>query len=196
MGHPPRVPVWLDWEQRVIYFVTICVANREPVLANDRAFGAFKAAVAKLQNWDVLAAVLMPDHLHVIVSASNDRDAKLGNFSGALKRWIRRELNARGIGSPVVLIGCYARMNRFMRSGSMLKIIQCGLGLFNARWIGRIELAWMINFRATARKAEELASGALALQRFVSDRRRLRQSDTAATDERRNAEDVFHHHRD
>ena len=94
MGHPPRIPVWLPWEQRVIYFVTICVANREAVLANEPAFRAFKAAVAKVQHWAVLSAVLMPDHLHVIVSPTNARDAKLGNFSAALKRWIRRELNA------------------------------------------------------------------------------------------------------
>jgi len=108
MGHPPRIPVWLGWEQRVIYFVTICIANREPVLANDRALRAFKAAVAKLQHWTVLAAVLMPDHLHVIVSPIGARDAKLGNFSAALKRWIRRELNAEWNWQP----GCFDRLLR------------------------------------------------------------------------------------
>jgi putative transposase len=107
MGHPPRVPVWLPWEQRVTYFVTICVANREPVLANERAFRAFKAAVAKLQRWTVLAAVLMPDHLHV-VSPTDTRDAKLGNFSAGLKRSIRRELNAAWIWQP----GCFDRLLR------------------------------------------------------------------------------------
>ena len=49
----------------------------------------------------MLAAVLMPDHLHVIVSPTNARDAKLGNFSAALKRWIRRELNAAWTWQPV-----------------------------------------------------------------------------------------------
>jgi REP element-mobilizing transposase RayT len=98
MGHPPRIPVWLRWEQRVIYFVTICVANREPVLA----------AVGKVQHWAVLAAVLMPDHLHVIVSPTDARDAKLGNFSAALKRWIRRELNAAWNWQP----GCFDRLLR------------------------------------------------------------------------------------
>ena len=80
MGHPPRVPVWLPSNQRVIYFVTICVANRQRVLANETAFKAFKAAVGKLDNWNVLAAMLMPDHLHVIAAPLNNRDAKLGNF--------------------------------------------------------------------------------------------------------------------
>jgi REP element-mobilizing transposase RayT len=94
MGHPPRIPVWLPWEQSVIYFVTICVANRRPVLANARAFTAFKHAAAKLCDWTVLAAILMPDHLHVIAAPTEDRDAKIGNFAAAIKRWVRQELDA------------------------------------------------------------------------------------------------------
>jgi REP element-mobilizing transposase RayT len=55
----------------------------------------------------VLAAVLMPDHLHVVV-APEDRDAKVGNFSGALKRWIREELGASWKWQP----GCFDRLLR------------------------------------------------------------------------------------
>ena len=107
MGHPPRVPVWIGWEKSVIYFITICVAHRKPVLANNAAFSAFKRAVARLRHWKVLAAVLMPDHLHVVV-APEDRDAKVGNFSGALKRWIREELGASWKWQP----GCFDRLLR------------------------------------------------------------------------------------
>ena len=92
MGHPPRIPVWLRWDQSVIYFVTICVADRKPVLANKEALDAFTLAVSKLQHWHVLAAILMPDHLHVIVAPTKEREAKLGNFSAALKRRMRQEL--------------------------------------------------------------------------------------------------------
>ena len=106
MGHPPRIPVWLRWEQSVIYFVTICVANRKPVLANKASLKAFNIATAKLQEWRVLAAMLMPDHLHAVVSPRKDRDAKLGNFSGALKRWMREELNASWNWQP----GCFDRL--------------------------------------------------------------------------------------
>jgi len=108
MGHPPRIPVWLRWEQSVIYFVTICVANRKPVLANKAALKAFNIATARLQKWRVLAAMLMPDHLHTVVSPRKDRDAKLGNFSGALKRWMRKELNASWNWQP----GCFDRLLR------------------------------------------------------------------------------------
>jgi REP element-mobilizing transposase RayT len=51
-------------------------------------------AISKLETWKILAAMLMPDHLHVIVSPIESRNAKLGNFSAGLKRWMRQELNA------------------------------------------------------------------------------------------------------
>ena len=96
MAHPPRIPVWLRDEQPVIYFVTICIAGRKRVLANDRAFAALKIAASKLIHWEILAAVLMPDHLHVIVAPTEDRDARVGDFSAALKRWMREEINKDG----------------------------------------------------------------------------------------------------
>ena len=62
------------------------------MLANDRAFRAFKIAASKLKHWKVLAAVLMPDHLHVIAAPTEDRGARIGDFSAALKRWMREEI--------------------------------------------------------------------------------------------------------
>jgi REP element-mobilizing transposase RayT len=50
MGHLPRIPVWLHWEQSVIYFVTICVKDRKRVLANDAAFNAFKTQLQSFKN--------------------------------------------------------------------------------------------------------------------------------------------------
>jgi len=96
MGHPPRIPVWLPWEQSVIYFVTICVADRKPVLANERAFKTFKVAASRLKRWKVLAAVLMPDHLHVIAAPTENRHARVGDFSAAIKRWMRNEIQRDG----------------------------------------------------------------------------------------------------
>jgi len=93
MAHPPRIPVWLRLDQEVVYFLTFCVAKRHSVLANDRAFAAFKNAVSKLKDWPLIAGLLMPDHIHVLVAPVN-RDAVVGNFAGALKRWIRQELKA------------------------------------------------------------------------------------------------------
>ena len=67
--------------------------NRKPVLANERTLRALKRAAEKLQDWTLLAAVLMPDHFHVIVVPKN-REFRVGNFAGALKRWMRQELSA------------------------------------------------------------------------------------------------------
>ena len=108
VGHPPRVPVWLPLEQRVIYFVTICVANRRQVVANEAASKAFKVAVGKLDKWKVLAAMLMPDHLHVIAAPINNRATRVGNFSGALKRGMRQGLNPSWAWQP----GCFDRLLR------------------------------------------------------------------------------------
>lgn len=119
MAHPPRIPVWLPDDQEVMYFVTICVADRKRVLANDRAFVAFKIAASKLTHWEVLAAVLMPDHLHVIAAPSQDRDANVGHLSAALKRWMREEMNKGGKRSACPTIkdwqwqpGCFDRLLR------------------------------------------------------------------------------------
>jgi hypothetical protein len=48
----------------------------------------------RLRHWTVLAAVIMPDHIHLLVSPTEDREAKLGNLAAALKRWMREELDA------------------------------------------------------------------------------------------------------
>jgi len=108
MGHPPRIPVWLGCDQSVIYFVTICVEDRKPVLTNERVFAAFKDVAARLKNWTVLSAVLMPDHLHMIVAPTNDREANVGNVSAAIKRWMRQEMKATWRWQP----GCFDRLLR------------------------------------------------------------------------------------
>ena len=108
MAHPPRIPVWLRLDQSVIYFVTLCVAGRRPVLANQEALAALKNAAQKLEHWRFLAAILMPDHLHAIVTPAVDRGADLTNCSAALKRWIRQELNA----SWKWQAGCFDRLLR------------------------------------------------------------------------------------
>lgn len=94
MGHPPRIPVWLQWEQPVIYFITFCVANRAKVLNNEQTFHAFTRAILKLRGWSVIAGIVMPDHIHLLAAPTEDREAKVGDLVGALKRWIRVDTNA------------------------------------------------------------------------------------------------------
>jgi len=109
MAHPTRIPVQLRWDQDVVYFVTLCVLDRRRVLANDLAFAAFQHAVKRLTDWTVIAGLFMPDHLHLL-AAPKEREAAVGNLSGALKRWIRQELQAKWQWQP----GCF---DRLLRSG-------------------------------------------------------------------------------
>src|SRR5581483_2805964 len=128
MGHPPRIPVWLRWEQSVVYFVTICVADRKSVLANDHAFIAFKKAAARLRDWTVLAAILMPDHLHIVATPIADRDAKVGIFLPQSNAGCVHSCKLHGNGNPVVLIGFFVRTSRYATNGSTSKKIRSGLG--------------------------------------------------------------------
>jgi REP element-mobilizing transposase RayT len=121
MGHPPRIPVWLPWEQDVIYFVTICVSARRPVLANAASFAAFKTVAGGIRNWRVAAAVVMPDHAHFLV-APRERDLTVGDFSNAVKRLWRRKLTTRqgasGMSRWEWQPGCFDRLLRSDESAS------------------------------------------------------------------------------
>ena len=93
MSRPSRIPVWLPPDQSVVYFITICTADRQRVLNNPQVFSAVKDYGAANPHWQTLAAVIMPDHLHALVSAL-DRDARVTQFSAGLKRFVLREVNA------------------------------------------------------------------------------------------------------
>jgi REP element-mobilizing transposase RayT len=93
MGHPPRIPALLGLNQSVIYFVTFCVEGRRHVLDNNDAFAAFRQAIVRV-DWHIIAAVLMPDHVHLL-AGPHDRDVAVGSLYAAMKRGIRKRLNAR-----------------------------------------------------------------------------------------------------
>ena len=96
MAEPPRLPaILLPWEKSIIYFVTICVKDRRKVLATPEVFEAIKIAIPQLQKWHVLAAVIMPDHVHFIVSSAEDRELSVGDFSHGFKRTLRRHLGSQ-----------------------------------------------------------------------------------------------------
>src|SRR5947209_7605829 len=86
MSRPPRIPNWLSWDQSTVYFLTFGVADRKPVLANERAWAACCQSFEKLNQWTVPAAVVMPDHLHLL-AAPKDRDASVAQFWKWFKRW-------------------------------------------------------------------------------------------------------------
>jgi REP element-mobilizing transposase RayT len=93
MARPPRIPVWLPWDQPVIYFVTLCVQGRQPVLDNPAICSAVETFCRTCPNWQTIALILMPDHLHALI-APREREAFVTQYSAGLKRHVRRVTQA------------------------------------------------------------------------------------------------------
>jgi len=83
---PPRVPVMLPWECRVIYFLTVCVIPRRNALANDAAWRALCQTLKRLDNWNTYCVLMMPDHIHLL-TAPIEREISVAAFLKWLKRW-------------------------------------------------------------------------------------------------------------
>jgi REP element-mobilizing transposase RayT len=110
MAEPPRLPaIRLPWEKSIVYFVTMCVKDRRKVLATPKVFEAIKAAIGQLRKWRVLAGVIMPDHIHWVVSPDEDRELSVGDFSHGFKRTLRKCLGAQ---SWEWQRGCFDRLLR------------------------------------------------------------------------------------
>ena len=90
MSRPPRLPNWLPWEKSTIYFITFCVQDRKPVLAKPDAWQTCCAVFEKLNQWRILFAIVMPDHLHIL-AAPSDREASVRDFTKWFKRWFNEE---------------------------------------------------------------------------------------------------------
>jgi REP element-mobilizing transposase RayT len=96
MGEPPRLSqILLPREKAIIYFVTLCVQKRCGVLITDKVFEAIKAAIIELKRWRVLSGVVMPDHLHVVITPSEDCGLSVGDFTNGFKRLLRKSLAAQ-----------------------------------------------------------------------------------------------------
>src|SRR5438105_11112842 len=95
MAQPPRLSeILLPAEKEIIYFVTLCVEGRRPVLANSHTLEALKA-ISQLRRWDVMAAVIMPEHTHMVVAPFEDRELSIGDFAAAFKRLLRKSLGSQ-----------------------------------------------------------------------------------------------------
>jgi putative transposase len=94
MSRPPRIPNWLRWEQSTIYFLTLCIEKKEPILANPQAWSICLSTFEKLDQWTILAAVAMPDHLHML-GTPKDRNASVSELSKWFKRWFNASFDCR-----------------------------------------------------------------------------------------------------
>lgn len=110
MAQPPRLKsILLPWQAQVVYFVTLCLRDRRPLLANASIFAEIEASLKELRRWHVWAAVVMPDHLHAIVAPKETRELSVGDFSTGFKRTLRKRLGSQ---SWDWQRGCFDRLLR------------------------------------------------------------------------------------
>ena len=89
MARPPRIPNRLPRNHATIYFLTLCVQDRLPVLANDLCWKACLEALERLDKWQIIATLMMPDHIHILASP-RDRESSVSNLSKWFKRWFNQ----------------------------------------------------------------------------------------------------------
>src|SRR5271154_2895798 len=79
-----------------IYFITICVADRRPLLANSDSFAVLRSEWASARSrygWAVGRFVVMPDHVHFFcVCDETEKSKSLSGFVGGFKQWTSKAI--------------------------------------------------------------------------------------------------------
>ena len=61
-AHPAPVT---RFNEPTVLFVTVCVLDRSPILANGSVHKVFRLVWAKAEHWRVGSYLIMPDHVHM-----------------------------------------------------------------------------------------------------------------------------------
>jgi REP element-mobilizing transposase RayT len=80
------------------------------VLAQRNVFAAIKRFCSENEHWNTIAAVVMPDHIHALVSPKLNRDERITRLSAA-------KLEPHGSGSMECSTDCYVAKNSVSRNG-------------------------------------------------------------------------------
>jgi len=94
MARPPRIPVMLPWECKIVYYITLCTMPRCKALANDAAWKAVCEALGRLDKWNTHCIMTMPDHIHLL-TAPRERELSVAAFLRWFKRWFNDSYDAR-----------------------------------------------------------------------------------------------------
>jgi putative transposase len=94
--HPAHPAVIQTLEKPTIVFVTVCTANRKPILARHDAHQILDSAWRQADEWLVGRYVLMPDHVHLFCAPRRLDSCPLTNWirfwkSIATRNWPRPE---------------------------------------------------------------------------------------------------------
>jgi REP element-mobilizing transposase RayT len=89
-----------------VYFITVCVAGRRPLLANSESFAVLRSeweAARSRYGWTVGRFVVMPDHIHFFcVCDETETATSLSTFVGGFKQWTSKAI-LRRLGLPAPL---------------------------------------------------------------------------------------------
>ena len=85
------------WVEEPVFFVTVCVAGRRAVLANEGVHGVLREVWqtgSRLHGWQVGRYVIMPDHVHLFCAPNRDA-VGLSEFVGGWKEWSCKSFRRR-----------------------------------------------------------------------------------------------------
>lgn len=76
-SHPAHPPQLQKHNCPVIIFLTVCLNPRQPLLNNKKAHEALRIAWNQAGEWIVGYYLIMPDHIHLFCSPSDDGNTDL-----------------------------------------------------------------------------------------------------------------------
>ncbi len=85
------------WTKYPVYFVTVCVEGRRPMLACESAHAVLReewSAWSERHAWLVGRYVVMPDHMHFFAAPVPGADRNLSDVVGAWKEWTAKRLES------------------------------------------------------------------------------------------------------
>ncbi|MBI5690143.1 MAG: transposase [Verrucomicrobia bacterium] len=93
------------WEKHPVYFVTICVHRRRPLLAIPSVHAILKTEwlhLADHHGWAIGRYVVLPDHVHFFAAPMRESAKPLATTIGRWKEWTsKRMVREIGITPPV-----------------------------------------------------------------------------------------------
>lgn len=102
--HLKRIPVRIPSNQSVIYFVTVCCADRRKVFKTPLAVKLTLESLIKCAasiDWRIPQACVMPDHIHLLAAPLADREQKLSKLIQRWKSSSKQRLNRAGIDGTI-----------------------------------------------------------------------------------------------
>ena len=93
--HLRRLDLIFERHRSPIFYLTNCVENRQPILANEMITTILVEAwrnSCDLYGWSIGRYIIMPDHVHFFASPGNREGSDLSSFMSKWKRWTQRQI--------------------------------------------------------------------------------------------------------